>query len=45
MVRQDWLGAADAFGAVGWTYDRALMLSQLEDEELLDRPAMEAGTD
>jgi DNA-binding CsgD family transcriptional regulator len=35
MVRRDWLGAADAFGAVGWTYDRALMLSQLDDEELL----------
>jgi predicted ATPase/DNA-binding CsgD family transcriptional regulator len=35
MARRDWLGAADAFGEVGWTYDRALMLSQLEDEELL----------
>ena len=27
--------AADAFGAVGWTYDRALMLSLLDDEESL----------
>jgi DNA-binding CsgD family transcriptional regulator len=35
MVRRDWLGAADAFGAVEWTYDRALMLSRLDDEELL----------
>jgi len=25
-------GAADAFGEVGWGYDRALMLSLLEDE-------------
>jgi len=22
MLRRDWLGAADAFGVVGWTYDR-----------------------
>ena len=29
MLRRDWLGAADAFGDVGWTYDRALMLSLL----------------
>ncbi len=27
--------AADAFGDVGWTYDRALMLSLLDDEESL----------
>ena len=27
--------AADAFGEVGWAYDRALMLSLLEDEEAL----------
>ena len=27
--------AADAFGEVGWTYDRALMLSLLDDEESL----------
>jgi DNA-binding CsgD family transcriptional regulator len=35
MVQRDWQGAADAFGAVGWTYDRALMLSLLDDEEAL----------
>jgi DNA-binding CsgD family transcriptional regulator/tetratricopeptide (TPR) repeat protein len=35
MVRRDWLGAADAFGEVGWTYDRALMLSLLDDEAAL----------
>jgi DNA-binding CsgD family transcriptional regulator/tetratricopeptide (TPR) repeat protein len=35
MARRDWSGAADAFGDVGWTYDRALMLSLLEDEESL----------
>ncbi len=35
MLRRDWVGAADAFGEVGWTYDRALMLSLLDDEESL----------
>jgi tetratricopeptide (TPR) repeat protein len=35
MLRRDWLGAAAAFGEVGWTYDRALMLSLLDDEESL----------
>ena len=35
MLRRDWRGAADAFGEVGWTYDRALMLSLLDDEESL----------
>ena len=35
MLRRDWAGAADAFGAVGWTYDRALMLSLADDEESL----------
>ena len=35
MLRRDWRGAADAFGDVGWTYDRALMLSLLDDEECL----------
>jgi DNA-binding CsgD family transcriptional regulator/tetratricopeptide (TPR) repeat protein len=35
MVRRDWRGAADAFGALGWTYDRALMLSLLDEEEAL----------
>ncbi|HSK16293.1 MAG TPA: AAA family ATPase [Gaiellaceae bacterium] len=27
MARRDWQAAADAFGTVGWEYDRALMLS------------------
>lgn len=40
MVRRDWRGAADAFGEVGWTYDRALMLSLLDDEQAL-REALE----
>ena len=35
MLRRDWRGAADAFGAVGWTFDRALLLSLLDDEEAL----------
>jgi DNA-binding CsgD family transcriptional regulator/tetratricopeptide (TPR) repeat protein len=35
MACRDWRGAADAFGDVGWTYDRALMLSLLDDEESL----------
>jgi DNA-binding CsgD family transcriptional regulator/tetratricopeptide (TPR) repeat protein len=35
MVERDWRGAADAFGDVGWTYDRALMLSMLDDEDSL----------
>jgi DNA-binding CsgD family transcriptional regulator/tetratricopeptide (TPR) repeat protein len=35
MLRRDWLGAAEAFRAVGWTYDRALMLSLLDDAEPL----------
>jgi DNA-binding CsgD family transcriptional regulator/tetratricopeptide (TPR) repeat protein len=35
MYRRDWCGAADAFGEVGWRYDRALMLSLLDDEESL----------
>ena len=35
MMRRDWLGAADAFGEVGWMYDRALMLSLLDDEAAL----------
>jgi DNA-binding CsgD family transcriptional regulator len=36
MQRRDWLAAADAFGDVGWDYDRALILSLLEDEDALD---------
>jgi hypothetical protein len=35
MARRDWRAAADGFGAVGWTYDRALMLSLLDDEAAL----------
>jgi ATP/maltotriose-dependent transcriptional regulator MalT len=35
MVRRDWAAAADAFGAVGWVHDRALMLSLLDDEASL----------
>jgi DNA-binding CsgD family transcriptional regulator len=35
MVRRDWRVAADAFGDVGWEYDRALMLSLLDDEAAL----------
>ena len=35
MLRRDWEGAADAFGDVGWSYDRALMLSLLDDEGAL----------
>jgi DNA-binding CsgD family transcriptional regulator len=35
MVRRDWRDAADGFAEVGWTYDRALVLSLLDDEEAL----------
>ncbi len=35
MLRRDWLGAAAAFGELGWEYDRALMLSLLDDEAAL----------
>jgi DNA-binding CsgD family transcriptional regulator/tetratricopeptide (TPR) repeat protein len=35
MLRRDWRAAADAFGAEGWRYDRALMLSLLDEEEAL----------
>jgi DNA-binding CsgD family transcriptional regulator len=35
MTQRDWAAAADAFGEVGWDYDRALMLSLLDDEESL----------
>jgi DNA-binding CsgD family transcriptional regulator/tetratricopeptide (TPR) repeat protein len=34
-IAGDWRAAADAFGEAGWSYDRALMLSLLDDEELL----------
>ncbi|HSK16294.1 MAG TPA: AAA family ATPase [Gaiellaceae bacterium] len=35
MAQRDWRAAADAFGAAGWEYDRALMLSLLDEEESL----------
>jgi DNA-binding CsgD family transcriptional regulator len=35
MLRRDWRAAAAAFGEVGWPYDRALMLSLLEEEAAL----------
>jgi DNA-binding CsgD family transcriptional regulator/tetratricopeptide (TPR) repeat protein len=35
MARRDWQGAAGGFGELGWVYDRALMLSLLDDEEPL----------
>lgn len=35
MMQRDWRAAADEFGALGWTYDRALMLSLLDDEAAL----------
>jgi DNA-binding SARP family transcriptional activator len=35
MQRRDWKAAADAFGDIGWSYDRALMLSLLDDEPAL----------
>ncbi len=35
MARRDWRAAADAFGEVGWSYDAALVLSLLDDEESL----------
>jgi DNA-binding NarL/FixJ family response regulator len=35
MIERDWAAAAEAFGDVGWEYDRALLLSLLDDEEAL----------
>ena len=35
MMRRDWQAAADRFGELGWSYDRALMLSLLDDEPAL----------
>ena len=35
MARRDWQAAADSFGEIGWPYDRALMLSLLDEEEAL----------
>ena len=35
MRRRDWRAAAAAFGELGWSHDRALMLSLIDDEEAL----------
>lgn len=35
MLDRDWRAAADAFGAVGWQHDRALLLSLLDDPDAL----------
>jgi DNA-binding CsgD family transcriptional regulator/tetratricopeptide (TPR) repeat protein len=35
MQRRDWGAAAGAFGEIGWMYERALMLSLLDDREAL----------
>jgi DNA-binding CsgD family transcriptional regulator/tetratricopeptide (TPR) repeat protein len=35
MIRRDWAAAAAGFGEVGWAYDRALMLSLLDDADRL----------
>ncbi|MFL5926118.1 MAG: ATP-binding protein [Gaiellaceae bacterium] len=35
VARKDWRAAADAFGAEGWSYDRALMLTLLDDADAL----------
>jgi DNA-binding CsgD family transcriptional regulator/tetratricopeptide (TPR) repeat protein len=35
MMRRDWRAAADEFGELGWVYDRALMLSLLDDQGAL----------
>ena len=35
MLRADWAGAARAFGDIGWDYDRALMLSLLDEASAL----------
>jgi DNA-binding CsgD family transcriptional regulator len=35
MVARDWRRAADAFGELGWSYDRALMLTLLDDASSL----------
>ncbi|MFU8840992.1 MAG: ATP-binding protein [Nitriliruptoraceae bacterium] len=35
MIDQDWRAAADAFGAVGWRHDRALLLSLLDEPDAL----------
>jgi DNA-binding NarL/FixJ family response regulator len=35
MRRRNWRVAANAFGALGWSHDRALMLSLTDDEDAL----------
>lgn len=35
MASRDWAAAADHFGEAGWVYDRALMLSLLDEESAL----------
>ena len=35
MIEREWAAAAEAFGDVGWEYDRALLLSLLDDGEAL----------
>ena len=35
MLRRDWTAAADAFGELGWPYERALMLSLTDAERAL----------
>jgi len=35
MSVRDWTAAADAFGEIGWRYDRALMLSLCDEEDPL----------
>jgi DNA-binding CsgD family transcriptional regulator/tetratricopeptide (TPR) repeat protein len=35
MIQRDWKRAANEFGAIGWEYDHAFMLSLLDDEPAL----------
>jgi DNA-binding CsgD family transcriptional regulator/tetratricopeptide (TPR) repeat protein len=35
VLRRDWRAAADAYGEIGWAYDRGLMLSLVDEEETL----------
>jgi DNA-binding CsgD family transcriptional regulator len=42
VARRDWAAAADAFGAAGWDYDRALMLTHVGGAEAL-REALETA--
>jgi ATP/maltotriose-dependent transcriptional regulator MalT len=42
VVRRDWDAAADAFGAAGWEYDRALMLTRAGGADAL-REALEVA--